>query len=264
MTHKRLGFLLTLVFGAALVSLFLVGCAPKPEPAEEPTEEAAEPPEQPPAEAEQPAEEPAAEAEPEAEPEAEEPAPSAVNRDALMNPSSLKETAPETYKVKFETSKGDVIIDVTRSWAPHGADRFYNLVKNGFYDETRFFRVMPNFIVQIGMNGDPKIGQMWQNATIPDDPVTKTNRLAAVTFATRGPNTRTTQIFINLRANAGLDSQGFAPFGTVSEGMDVVQSLYSGYGERPDQNMIRARGNGYLNEQFPRLDYIKKATILDL
>ena len=163
--------------------------------------------------------------------------------------------------VVFDTTKGNIKIQVNRSWAPRGADRFYNLVKNGYYDSCRFFRIVPNFVVQFGMHGDPKVGALWQRAQIQDDPVTKTNRKGALTFATAGPGTRTTQIFINLKANTFLDSQGFAPFGEVVEGMEIVESLYAGYGESPDQGMILQRGNNYLASSFPNLDYIKKATI---
>jgi peptidyl-prolyl cis-trans isomerase A (cyclophilin A) len=163
--------------------------------------------------------------------------------------------------VTFETTKGNVKIQVNRSWAPKGADRFYNLVKNGFFDGCRFFRIVPNFIVQFGLGGDPAVNARWEDARITDDPVTKTNRKGALTFATAGPNTRTTQLFINLKANAALDEQGFAPFGQVVEGMELIEGLYSGYGEAPDQGMIRTQGNAYLTKRFPNLDYIKNATV---
>jgi peptidyl-prolyl cis-trans isomerase A (cyclophilin A) len=152
-------------------------------------------------------------------------------------------------------------LEVTRSWAPIGADRFYNLVKNGFFDEIRFFRIVPNFVVQFGLHADPAVARVWQNATIKDDPVTQTNRRGSITFATAGAGTRTTQLFINLKSNPGLDGQGFSPFGQVTEGMAVVNGLYSGYGERPDQGQIGARGNAYLKAEFPKLDYIKSTTI---
>ncbi|MCP5110499.1 MAG: peptidylprolyl isomerase [bacterium] len=177
----------------------------------------------------------------------------------------MKEEAPEVYMVKLDTSKGVVRIQVTRSWAPRGADRFYNLVKNGFYDEARFFRVVSDFIVQFGMHADPAVSKLWENQQFRDDPVTRTNRKGAITFATSGANTRTTQVFVNLKANAFLDSQGFAPFGRVVEGMDLIESLFSGYGDAapraPEQSMIRARGNKYLNSKFPKLDFIKSAAI---
>jgi peptidyl-prolyl cis-trans isomerase A (cyclophilin A) len=185
----------------------------------------------------------------------------------LANPASLTERAPPTYKVRFDTSKGPVVIQVTRDWAPNGADRFYNLVKNGYYDNARFFRVVSGFMVQFGISGDPQLQSTWRSATIKDDPVTQSNQRGYVTFATAGPNTRTTQIFINFGDNAGLDRQGFAPFGQITTGMNIVDQLYSGYGEGaprgrgPDQSRIQAEGNAYLQKDFPNLDFIKKATI---
>ncbi len=179
----------------------------------------------------------------------------------LTNPAALNEKAPDTYKAKFETSKGDFVVEVTRAWAPHGADRFYNLVKNGFYDEDRFFRVVPGFMVQFGINGDPAVARAWRTATIPDDPVKQSNKRGYITFATSGPNSRTTQVFINFADNAGLDRQGFAPFGQVTSGMDVVDKINSSYGESPSQQHIQMEGNAYLNKEFPKLDYVKKATI---
>ncbi|MCI0568319.1 MAG: peptidylprolyl isomerase [Acidobacteria bacterium] len=196
------------------------------------------------------------------------PAPTATNQ-KLLNPAALNAQAPATYKAKFQTSKGDFVVEVTRSWAPNGADRFYNLVKNGYYDGARFFRVIKDFMVQFGINGDPSVNAVWQQASIPDDPVQQSNKRGMVTFATRGPNTRTTQVFINYAdRNAGLDSQGFAPFGMVIEGMTVVDTLYSDYGEGapqgmgPDQGRSQGEGNAYLTKNFPNLDYIKKATIM--
>ena len=186
---------------------------------------------------------------------------------SLGNPSSLNERAPNTYKAKFETSKGTFVIQVNRDWAPNGADRFYNLVKAGFYNDARFFRVIDGFMVQFGISGNPDVSAAWTNATIPDDPVRESNARGTVTFATAGPNTRTTQVFINFNNNSGLNGQGFAPFGKVISGMDVVDSLYRGYGEGaprgngPNQGLIKAQGNAYLVTQFPKLDFIKKATI---
>jgi peptidyl-prolyl cis-trans isomerase A (cyclophilin A) len=186
---------------------------------------------------------------------------------ALKNPAGLKEKAPETYKVNFDTSKGMVVIEVTRAWAPNGADRFYNLVKSGFYNDARFFRVISGFMVQFGIHGDPAVSAPWRMARIPDDPVKESNKRGYITFATAGPNTRTTQVFINFRDNAGLDGQGFAPFGRVISGMDVVDKLYAGYGEGapsgrgPNQGQIQAEENAYLTKSFPQLDYVKTATI---
>ena len=150
---------------------------------------------------------------------------------SLANPGSLNEQAPATYKVKFDTSKGAFVVEVRRDWAPNGADRFYNLVKNGFYDDVRFFRVINGFMVQFGINGDPKVSSVWREARIRDDAVKQSNKRGYITFATAGPNTRTTQVFINFADNAGLDAQGFSPFGQVVSGMDVVDKLNAEYGE---------------------------------
>jgi len=192
----------------------------------------------------------------------------------LMNPAQLTETAPDKYQVKFDTSKGEFIVEVTRAWAPNGADRFYNLVKNGFYDDCRFFRAIDGFMVQFGINGDPKISKVWRGANIKDDPVKQSNKRGFITFAmSSAPNSRTTQVFINYNdRNAQLDSPGFAPFGKVIKGMNIVDSLYTGYGEGapsgkgPDQGMvqtqIRIQGNDYLAKNFPNLDYIKTASLV--
>jgi len=184
------------------------------------------------------------------------------NMEKLMNPAQLKETAPEKFQVKFETSKGDFIVDVTRAWAPNGADRFYNLVKNGFYNDCRFFRVVKNFMVQFGINGDPKISRAWREANIPDDKLKESNVRGYVTFATAGPNTRTTQLFISFGDNSFLDKQGFTPFGRVSKGMNVVDSINHEFGEKPNQGQIQMEGNAYLQKTFPSLDYIKSATLI--
>ena len=186
---------------------------------------------------------------------------------ALSDPASLNETAPAVYKAKFDTSKGPFVIEVHRDWAPNGADRFYNLVKNGYYNDARFFRVLEGFMVQFGINGDPKVAAVWRDANIKDDPVKQSNQRGTVTFATAGPNSRTTQVFVNFGDNAGLDGQGFSPFGKVVAGMDVVDSLYGGYGEGapkghgPNQGIVQSLGNDYLAKAFPKLDFIKKATI---
>jgi peptidyl-prolyl cis-trans isomerase A (cyclophilin A) len=185
----------------------------------------------------------------------------------LGNPAALSEQAPAIYKAKFDTSRGPFVIEVHRDWAPNGADRFYNLVKNGFYDNDRFFRVVSGFMVQFGINADPKISAVWREARIKDDPVTQSNKRGFITFATAGPNTRTTQVFINFGDNNGLDKQGFAPFGQVVSGMNIVDALFSGYGEGapsgggPEQGRVQREGNAYLVKDFAKLDYIKKATI---
>ena len=184
---------------------------------------------------------------------------------SLMNPASLRAKAPDVFKAEFTTTKGNFVVEVHRDWAPIGADRFYNLVKNGFYDEASFFRVVPNFVVQFGMSAKPAITQAWEKANLRDDPVKQSNKRGYLCFAaTQSPNTRTTQVFINLKDNGGsLDPQGFAAFGNVTEGMDVVDKLYSGYGDNgPDQGRITAQGKPYLDKSFPKLDSIKTAKIL--
>lgn len=185
----------------------------------------------------------------------------AQTKPSLMNPASLAEKAPDTYNVKFDTSAGEFVVKVTRAWAPLGADRFYNLVKNGFYDGTRFFRVVPNFMVQFGINGDPDIQRNWRMANLKDDPTgAHSNARGTITFANAGPNSRSTQVFINFKSNAFLDKQ-FSPFGEVTSGMTVVDKINAKHGEEPDQSQIQANGNRYLQKAFPDLDYIKKATI---
>jgi peptidyl-prolyl cis-trans isomerase A (cyclophilin A) len=182
-------------------------------------------------------------------------------KEATEKPAPVKPAgAPEVFKVKVETSKGPFTIEAHREWAPRGADRFFELVKDGYYNEARFFRVLPNFIAQVGLAATPAMTKKWDKS-IDDDPVGHTNSVGTVTFAKAGRNSRTAQIFINLRSNQSLDSDGFAPFGRVVEGMEVVQKLYGKYGDAPDQEAITQRGNAYLNERFPRLDYIRTATI---
>ncbi len=192
----------------------------------------------------------------------------AAVRKSLMVPTAFKDTAPDTYNVKFDTSVGEFVVKVTRAWAPNGADRFYNLVKNGFYDEARFFRAVPNFMVQFGLNANPNVSKVWQSARIPPDKVTQSNKKGFITFAMgASPDTRTTQVFINFRNNANLDGMGFAPFGEVASGIEVVDKIYTGYGEGaprgggPPQGRVAAEGNAYLIKSFPKMDYIKTATI---
>jgi len=174
---------------------------------------------------------------------------------------------PDVFRVNLDTSKGPAVLEITRAWAPHGVDHFYELVNNGYYNGDRFYRVVPRFVVQFGINGDPKVSQLWSSLRIPDDPVKQKNRKGTVTFASSGPNARTTQVFVNMRDNLMLDRQGFAPIGRVAEGMDVLERLYGGYGDMsprgsgPDGVEIERQGNVYLDNHFPRLDYINKATV---
>ena len=194
-------------------------------------------------------------------------APGAARAGDLSDPASLNEKAPAVYQAKFDTSKGSFVIEVHRDWAPNGADRFYNLVKNGFHNDARFFRVIDGFMVQFGISGNPDLSAVWREANIPDDPVKESNQRGMVSFATAGPGTRTTQVFINFGDNAGLDGQGFSPFGKVVSGMDVVDVLYGGYGEGspsghgPNQSIVQSLGNAYLGKAFPKLDFIQKAAI---
>ncbi len=188
----------------------------------------------------------------------------------LHNPShpEMNQQAPDTYRVGFRTSAGDFVVEVHREWAPAGADRFYNLVSNNYYDGTRFFRVLQDFIAQWGIHGDPEISAAWSGATIPDDPVVQGNVRGTITYAMGGPNSRTTQVFLNFKDNAYLDSSGFSAFGEVVEGMDVVDSLYKGYGEGapqgngPEQWKIQEEGNAYLERDFPEMDYVIEARII--
>ena len=231
-THR-----LTFALFAALAALVITGCSKAPEPAKEAAQERAQS-QQPPA------------------PTPPAPPPEAKKAEAP------KEPAGNTVKVRFETSKGPFIIEVHREWAPLGARRFEELVKDGYYNNARFFRVLPRFVVQFGLAADPAKTKKWDKP-FKDDPVLQTNRVGSVVFATAGPNTRTTQLFINLGSNQSLDSQGFSPFGMVVEGMDVVQQIYAGYLEKPDQGEITTRGNAYLTAEFPKMDFIKTATVLE-
>jgi peptidyl-prolyl cis-trans isomerase A (cyclophilin A) len=187
---------------------------------------------------------------------------------AYADPSKLTAQAPDSFKAVFNTTKGKFTIEVTRSLAPNGADRFYNLAKSGYFTDIAFFRVIPGFMCQFGIHGDPAISAKWRDANIPDDPVKGSNTRGTITFATAGPNTRTTQLFINFGDNTGLDSQGFAPFGKVVQGMDVVDKINGEYGEGapsgngPDQQRIQMEGNDYLKKDFPKLDYIKSVTVI--
>jgi len=187
----------------------------------------------------------------------------------LMEPTTATETAPDLYKVRFESTRGPFTVEVHRDWAPMGADRFYNLVRIGYFEDVAIFRVIKGFVVQFGISGDPDVNAKWKDAAIPDEPVRAQNRRGFITYAMGGPNSRTTQLFINLADNVRLDRMGFAPFGEVVEGMTVVDSFYGGYGEGapqgqgPSQDRIYAEGNSYLRESFPKLDYIVKAEIVN-
>ena len=182
----------------------------------------------------------------------------------LSDPSTLTETAPAVFRARFDTSKGAFVIEAHREWAPLAADRFYNLVKNGFYDGTRFFRVRPGFMAQFGLNGSPDIQSAWQRAFLRDEPTTQKNVRGFVTFTTEGrPQSRFTQIFVNYGDNSRLDADGFAPFGQVVTGMEVVDKLYAPPDDaQPDQRRILREGNEYLQKEFPQLDFVKKATIV--
>jgi peptidyl-prolyl cis-trans isomerase A (cyclophilin A) len=176
-------------------------------------------------------------------------------------------SAPDTFHARFETNRGDFVVEVISEWAPNGADRFYALVRNGFYDGVRFFRAIDGFMVQFGLHGDPNVTEAWSGEQIMDDPVRETNRRGHVSFAMSGADTRTTQIFINLADNPQLDGMGFSPIGRVIDGMDVVDQIHTGYGEGaprgrgPDQTRIRAEGNAYLIRDFPELDFVERATV---
>ncbi len=193
-------------------------------------------------------------------------------RAVLLNPAAppWSESAPEVFRARFETSKGDFVLEVHRAWAPRGADRFYNLVRNVFYDDTRFFRVVEGFIVQFGLSGDPEITAAWMDKTILDDPVRQSNQRGFIAYAMTGPDTRWTQVYINLDDNSRLDEGGFAPFAEVVEGMDVVDQLYSGYGEDAGggmrggkQGRIINEGNVHLDRDYPLLDRIIRATVIE-
>jgi peptidyl-prolyl cis-trans isomerase A (cyclophilin A) len=245
---------------AAVMGTMFFGCKAKEQTAEAP------PPEQPKAEA-PPA--PKAETPAPAQPEATASTPAAAPRPgydrALLRAALLKEKAPERFQVKFTTTRGDFMVTVNRAWAPIGADRFYNLVKHRFFDNASFFRVVPGFVVQFGISAYPPVAAAWEKANIQDEPVTQTNKRGYLTYAkTSMPNTRSTQIFINLKDNAGLDRQGFSPFGYVdAQGMKVVDMLYDQYGDSggPDQDQISKQGKPYIDKGWPKLDSIKTAML---
>lgn len=189
---------------------------------------------------------------------------------ALLHPAMLRVKAPDEFQAKFETTKGDFVIEATRAWAPNGVDRFYNMVKHGYFTGVSFYRVVPKFIVQFGLSPDPRINEAFDKASIKDDPVKEHNVAGSVTYAMGGPNTRSNQLFINFGDNSSqLDGMGFAPIGKVISGMDVVNNLYSGYGEiadlggtGPNQTRVNQGGKAYLEKNFPKLDSIKGATII--
>jgi len=194
--------------------------------------------------------------------------PAAAPRRTLLSPAALAEIAPEVFRARLITTKGDFVVEINRSWAPRGANRFYNLVKNGFFDNASFFRVLRGFVVQFGIHANPQVARVWAGAAIKDDLVKHSNVKGTITFAMAGANTRTTQIFINLGNNTSLDGMGFAPLGKVVEGMEVVLQLYGGYGEGapegngPDQGRLQREGKAYLDKSFPKLDSIKTATLV--
>ncbi len=182
---------------------------------------------------------------------------------ALLKPEAAKETAPAKFKAKFSTTKGDFVVEATRAWAPIGVDRFYNLIKLGFYQDTAFFRVVPDFVVQFGIHGTPQVSAAWRPATIQDDPKSKqSNDRGTLTYAKGGPNSRTTQLFINYKDNARLDAMGFPPIGKVIQGIEVVDAINKEYGEYPQQQILQTEGNSYLRRAFANLDYIKSVTLM--
>jgi peptidyl-prolyl cis-trans isomerase A (cyclophilin A) len=192
-----------------------------------------------------------------------------VKSAADLDPAKATAKAPDVYKAKFVTTKGDFTIEVHRDWSPNGADRFYNLVKIGYFTDVEFFRVVKGFMVQFGIHGDPEVNKVWKPANIPDDPTGKaSNTKGMVTFATAGPNTRSNQIFINYADNARLDSMGFTPIGKVVDGMKTVDNIEGMYGEGapmgsgPEQGKIQREGNAYLKAKFPKMDWIKSASIV--
>lgn len=261
--QQRRNIIVTVIFAAALI---VAGCKSNTESTSNTPPPAAQPAASSPAQPETPApaSAPAATA-PAAKPA--EAAPHTSSKE-LLAPAKLKEKAPDTYKVKFDTTRGVFTLTVTRAWAPLEADRFYNLVKHHFYDNTAFFRVVPNFVVQFGISPTPAVTSAWKNQDIKDDPNTQPNKRGTISFAQTGaPNSRGTQVFINLKDNSQLDhyGQGFAPFGMVDgNGMNVVEMMYEGYGDSagPDQDQLERQGDPYLRKGWPKLDYIKSATLV--
>ncbi|MBO4350775.1 MAG: peptidylprolyl isomerase [Proteobacteria bacterium] len=238
------------MISALFVLAGLTSCSPSGKNAQEPQQP-------------QQTEAPAAPAAPAA---AEAPAPAKVDEAALaklLQPEKLNETAPAQFLVAIQTTKGEIKVEMHRDWAPKGVDRFYNLVKAGFFTDIALFRMVKGFVVQFGIHGSPLVSSVWRDANIPDDPVTESNVKGTLTFATAGPNTRTTQLFINLNDNIRLDQMGFSPIGKIVSGMDVVDALNYEYSERPDQGRIQMQGNEYLKAQFPNMDYIKSMSIVD-
>jgi peptidyl-prolyl cis-trans isomerase A (cyclophilin A) len=182
--------------------------------------------------------------------------------DSARAPSAAATPAPDSFRVAFETTRGSFVVDVIRAWSPRGVDRFHELVNAGYFTDIAFIRVLPGFVAQFGMHGDPAVNRRWDDRPILDDPVVQSNKRGTIVFATSGPNTRGNQFFINYADNTRLDGMGFSPFGRVVEGMSVVDSIYAGYRETPDQERVAAEGNAYLKREFPRLDYIKSARIV--
>lgn len=185
-----------------------------------------------------------------------------ATRPSLLNPASLKAKAPAVFKAKFTTTAGDFVVEVHRDWAPNGADRFYNLVRYGYFTNAAFFRVVPGFVVQFGLSAEPAVNKVWKDAKIQDDPVVQSNKRGYLVFASAGPNTRTTQLFINYADNARLDGMGFAPFGMITEGMEAVDKIFSAYGESPRQDLIMDQGDAYLKANFRDIDRIKLVRIV--
>lgn len=196
------------------------------------------------------------------------PRPAGDSAKSAALPNAAPAAAPSVFYVRFETSKGPFVVEAHRDWAPHGVDRFYHLVQSEYFDSVRFFRVISSFMAQFGMHGEPKVHAAWDKLPIPDDSVAQSNRRGYVSFATSGPNSRTTQLFINTANNRPLDESGFAPIGRVVDGMGVVDSLYADYGDAPpggqgpEQSRITAEGNAYLDREFPKLDFIRTARVV--